>query len=281
METYQTIASAVRVFPTANRPILISCNDQDLNLWVVKAWRGSLPAFGLAKELLAYRLAEIWGFTQPKAALISVNPKHLEKLKIPAAHYHELCFGSQYAVNRRDWDKFMELAPKSFHQKFHNHLNLLKAALFDIWLGNEDRFARNHNLLIELRENDHDILPIDHESILNATDSNNNQIYYDSEMMLTDPGQNLLESLSVIHVLKKCKNLDQIEKELMHDFFNFVNASQDQLTTIIEEIPEGWKIDRDGLYNFLSRELFKEGWLETVSEHFSYLLAQSGIKAKT
>jgi hypothetical protein len=90
LKTYETIASAKRVFPTANHPILVSCNDDELRLWVVKSCRGKLPAYGLAKELIAYRFAEIWELHQPKAALIRVNPGHLEKLGVDKALY-ELC----------------------------------------------------------------------------------------------------------------------------------------------------------------------------------------------
>ena len=277
MKTYKTIASAVKVFPTANRPILISCNDEELRLWVVKSCRGKLPAYGLAKELIAYRFAELWNIPQPKAALISVSPKHLEKLGVNKEHYGLLCFGSQYLVNRQDWDKFMEMASPAFNRKFNAQRELLTISLFDIWLGNEDRFAQNHNLLLELNAEEYKLLPIDHETVLNATDSNNNRIFFDSEMMISDQGHNLLESASVINVLKKCKTIQEMKSEVVKDFSKFVEACKVRLPEVIHEIPDEWSIDKDALNTYLSEQLFKESWLELVLEQFNKLLAQAKI----
>lgn len=277
MQTYKSIASAVKIFPTANKPILISVNDRELRLWVVKSCRGKLPAYGLAKELLAYRFAEIWNINQPKAALISVNSKHLEKLNISNDEYSHICFGSQYLVNRQDWDKFMERASKGFYQKFKDEKDLLKISLFDLWLGNEDRFAQNHNLLLELTDTKYQVLPIDHETILNATDSNNNKVFYDSEMMLPDDGHNLLESLSVMLVLRKCKSINELKAEVVGEFSNFVEDCKVQLTEIINEIPDEWELEKKLLTNYLMNELFKNSWTEVVKERFIYLLAKAKL----
>lgn len=275
MVILKTIASAKTVFQTANRPILVSCSDEELRLWVVKSSRGKTPAYSLAKELIAYRFAELWKLPQPKAALISVNPNHLEKVEVNKEHYKQLCFGSQYLPNRQDWDKFMVRASKAFHRKFFAHKMLLTISIFDIWLGNEDRFAQNHNLLLELNEDQYRVLPIDHETILNATDSNNNRIFYDSEMMIPDPGYNLLESLSVIAVLRRCRNIDEMKREVLSEFPNFVKACKVRVPEILSELPEGWEIEKESLNVYLNEQLFRKGWLELVKEHFSKLLAQA------
>ena len=243
----------------------------------MKSCRGRLPAYGLAKELIAYRFAELWNLPQPKAAIVLVSSNHLEKVSVNKEHYDLPCFGSQYLVNRQDWDKFMEMASAAFYRKFNAHKELLTISLFDIWLGNEDRFAQNHNLLLELNTAEYSLLPIDHETILNAIDSNNNRIFFDSEMMIPDQGHNLLESLSVINALKKCKGIEEMKSDVTANFPNFVQACKFRLPEVISELPDEWNIEKDELKAYLNEQLFKDSWLELVLEQFKKLLAQAKI----
>jgi hypothetical protein len=171
----------------------------------------------------------------------------------------------------------MEMASQDFYSKFNAHKALLAISLFDIWLGNEDRFAQNHNLLLELNTTEYRVLPIDHETVLNATDSNNNRIFFDSEMMISDTGYNLLESKSVINVLKKCRAIREMKIEVLGDFPKFVKACNIRLPEIIKELPDEWEVNKEALNTFLNEQLFRESWLELVSEQFTTLLARARI----
>lgn len=274
METYQSIASAVQQLQTANKPLQILCNDPDLRLWIVKSSRSEIPAYRLIKELIAYRFAELWGIKQPLAALIEVNPEHLKSLNIDPTPYAIPCFGSQWRPHRKDWDRFIGLSDKTFLRNFDGFKDLLKIALFDLWTGNEDRFAANHNLLLESSNRRTTVLAIDHEAILNSSDSNHNVIYTDSEMMLPDTYYNLLSSNSIEHVLIQFKEKRQYCELLIQEFPNYLEKCSTNLKSIFEEIPDAWGINSDEIYEYVQRELFKESWIETVSEQFTNLASR-------
>lgn len=271
METYYSIAPAVRQLHTANKPLQILCNDPDLRLWIVKAAQNKFPAYKLAKELIGYRFAEIWKIKQPMAALIEVNPEHLRDLEIDVSPYSIPCFGSRFRPHRIDWDKFMGRSDRHFIRNFTGFEDLLRIALFDLWTGNEDRFSGNHNLLLESNEQYTCILAIDHEAILNATDSNHNVIFTDSEMMLPDEDYNLLSSPSVRHVLQGFTGKRQYCTQLLQEFPGWIEQCELDLSNIFAEIPSNWKIPKAEILEYLQRELFKPSWIEMVSEQFTIL----------
>ncbi len=274
MEIYHTIAPAVRQIPTANKPLQILCDHPSLTLWIVKASQGQTPSYRLAKELMSYRFGQIWGLNQPLAILVSVNLEHIAHLEVDPLIYSIPCFGSQFRPHRIDWDKFMELATPAFIKKFSGFRDILKIALFDLWLGNEDRFAGNHNMLIESRSDEFHVMPIDHEAVLNATDSNHNVIYPDSEMMLPHEDYSLLTSSSIEHVLKSFKEKEAYCNLLIDEFPALVEACKTTLKLVFDEIPEEWGIDKKEIYEYLFRELFNKVWIERVSEQFTILASR-------
>ncbi|NEN25373.1 hypothetical protein G3O08_17900 [Cryomorpha ignava] len=252
----------------------ILCNDPSMKLWIVKSSRNEMPAYRLIKELIAYRFAELWAIKQPIAALIEVNPEHLKALDIDPTPYSIPCFGSQWRPHRLDWDKFMAFSDKPFIKNFDGFEDLLKIALFDLWTGNEDRFAENHNLLIESSNRRTAILAIDHEAILNSSNSNHNVIYTDSKMMLPETYFNLLSSNSIEHVLSQFKEKRQYCKFLVQEFPNLIEKCSANLKSIFEEIPTEWGINSDEIFEYVQRELFKDSWIETVSEQFTTLASR-------
>lgn len=274
METYQSIASAIQQLQTANRPLQILCNDPEMRLWIVKSSRNEMPAYRLVKELIAYRFAELWAIKQPLAALIEVNPEHLKLLSVDPGPYFIPCFGSQWRPHRMDWDKFMGISDKPFLKNFDGFTDLMKIALFDLWTGNEDRFAGNHNLLIESSKRQTSVLAIDHEAILNSSDSNHNVIYTDSEMMLPETYYNLLSSNSIEHVLVQFKGKREYCKLLIQEFPFLVEKCNANLKSIFEEIPTEWGINTDEIFEYVQRELFKDSWIEIVSEQFNTLASR-------
>lgn len=271
METYHSIAPAVQQLQTANRPLQMLCDDPDLRLWVVKAAHNRFPAYKLAKELIGYRFAEIWSIKQPMAALIKVDPAHIKHLEIDPSPYSIPCFGSRFRPNRLDWDKFIRFSDRWFIRDFTGFEDLLRIALFDLWIGNEDRFHQNHNLLLESDEKKTNVLAIDHEAILNATDSNHNVIFTDSEMMLPDEYYNLLSSPSVQHVLQGFAEKQEYCSQLTREFPRWIELCKSRMSNIFAEMPLEWEMPKVEIIEYLQRELFKPSWIEMVSEQFTIL----------
>ncbi len=262
----KSLLPVTRTFNTGNRPIQVFCdNEQD---YVVKSNQGKTPAFRMIKEYLGSHFAQLWGLETPAPGVVEVQKEHLKEPRFSgnASYYDGPCFGSVFSPMADDWDKLVQYWGAYDISKVANRADLLKIVLFDFWLANEDRFHENHNLLILNKNGAYTAQVIDHESIFNALDSNNNVIYFDSELML--PEMHLLQSRSFLRVIGNPKNLKAQLDSLGEKFNTFTDLCKQKTPEIIAEMPKAWEADQKILERYINEVVTDNIWLEKVYEYF-------------
>ncbi len=264
------ITEPAKVFDTGNKPLLVTCND--LNDYVCKHnYPSSTSPFN---EYIASSFLEFWKIPTPDFAFISPGNEYLNRFAIEndmqPRWFSKTCFASYYMKDTKEIDLNFNLIRKEILRKI-NFWDLLKIALFDIWIGNEDRTYNNPNMLFKPSASEPRLYAIDHGSIFN-----NNS--YTDLIELTINDTILRHDLFQILFKKKIINHDEIIFDLFENFTIFVDDCKNSLERLLQIIPSDWEIDIDLKRDFLIGNLFNEDWLDKVKKafelHYYYYLRQ-------
>ena len=141
---------------------------------------------------------------------------------------------------------------------------LLKIALFDCWMANEDRNINNANLLYDIENQN--IVSIDYGCIFNTATFE----YPISQLTSTDT---ILYSDLFQHLMHGRNRADiQWEMETLRMEYNkCVDRSQRQIGFIIQSLPPQWNISQSLMERKLL-ELFGSQWIDSVWKNFVELL---------
>lgn len=118
--------------------------------------RSSAAAFKLVCELIGAQMANVWQLNTPPVAFVNIKPVHW---RLPVTH----------CLSVPSWgccklEGVIDITPSTYKQieSSKNLLaELLKIALFDFWIANEDRNMNNANLLYDVLQQK--FVPIDYE----------------------------------------------------------------------------------------------------------------------
>ena len=227
-------------YPTGEAPVLVMCSD--MNLYICKYIRNSVSAQKLACELIGSKLASSWELNAPPVSFVNIKSEHW-----PESYIHPkvmtTMLGSKYltSVDYVLPSTFDKLAKTSAMLK-----HLLKIALFDFWVANEDRNENNSNLLYDVITKT--FVPIDFGCILNNAD-------FQSSMM------QLTTSLTIQKHVTYLKGA----------YANYVSRCQMQIGDIVNNLPSDWNISTSLVTNKLL-QLFEPNWLEAVWRNFEECL---------
>lgn len=116
----------------------------------------------------------VWRIYSLSPNLITIKEEHLPQNFYsgqlqPASLKHTL-IGFPFVKNQKD----ITLLDNGFEDNHSDRKRIVKPeelvyiALFDMWLGNDDRNWNNYNLLLESKVNGYHFIPIDHETIFNS-----------------------------------------------------------------------------------------------------------------
>lgn len=121
----------------------------------------------ITKEFLCHFLLKSWSIPTPEINILTIPHDLLEEctlLKKREKNYIKdyNCFGSKMLLNSIDLIEFISAKDKVSLRRIKNQFDLLKIALFDIWVENEDRKPSNNNLLLNPFGKSFEITAIDH-----------------------------------------------------------------------------------------------------------------------
>ncbi|CAM4401170.1 hypothetical protein SAMN06265348_11663 [Pedobacter westerhofensis] len=146
--------------------------------------------------------------------------------------------------------------------KFTNRLDLLKIALFDFWVANDDRNHNNYNILIA----DHMFIPIDHSTIFDGG-------RLGSPLAQLSEDDSILTSDLAFTFLNQKTKVEEEAFKLIQNFPTFVNDCNEILPAIIERLPEEWCDDKALLSENISSAIIKNDiWLNETITSFSQLI---------
>ena len=241
-------------YPTGETPVLVMCSD--MNSYICKYIRNSASAQKLACELIGAKMAQVWELNAPPVSLVRIKSEHWPVKYLPPKVMTTM-LGSKYlsSVEYISPSNFDKLA-KSVSNLGH----LLKIALFDFWVANEDRNENNSNLLYDVITKM--FVPIDFGCILNNADFQSTMM----QLTITDTIVNsplfkyLSEGIASQTIQKHVSNLKG-------KYIKYVSQCQKHVDSIVEEIPTDWNIPASLVSNKLL-QLFEPKWTEAVWSNF-------------
>ncbi|MDD3908846.1 MAG: hypothetical protein PHN86_02680 [Proteiniphilum sp.] len=159
---YNTFQSPLKVIDESFEPYVLKfpCNLNDNSI---------------IKEFICHFLLKSWKIPTPEIAILSVPTDLLESFKPLEKRERNIinntiCFGSKMLLNSIDMNNFLTARDLVSQRRIRNSLDLLKIALFDIWVENEDRKPTNNNLLLNPVGKSFEIYAIDHAFTFSTLD---------------------------------------------------------------------------------------------------------------
>ena len=240
----------LKVYQTGDRPILVLCSDG--NHYICKYKQPGYSANKLTSELIGGTFARLWGIPTPQIALVANDPIIWENSGISHDTVAPL-LGSLKMENVFDVSSFtcnqIKVSQRSLSQ-------LLRIALFDLWIANEDRTSNNYNLLFDLRLQN--IVSIDYGGIFNSA-------------TLGMPIYQLNESDSIL----SSDLFDRLKSAGFQytyiTFLGFVSKCKKATSEVLDMVPKEWGIDLK-LFADKLNELFDVKWVMETWETYNNLL---------
>lgn len=269
----KTLFKSERVFTTGEIPLLVTCSD--FTDWVCK--HGRMHSSSLFNEVIGSKFAKIWKLKTPPISLIEVSKDHLPNNylnKVQPAFFNKPCFGSFYIENSQVVDKTLlpSIRKANFRRKIANKKDILKIALFDIWLSNEDRHHANSNLLLDQTIIDEYYFNVfDHGAIFNS----NSLI---RGLYLIDNNESIIYSELVRILFSKVNNLTEIVDNIVQEFYLYTTVCEQELSNILMDIPDEWELNLENLELHLRKNLFADKWHKDCEIHFRTLIQAYIIK---
>lgn len=251
------IDSAKRIeqqFRTGEEPVLVMCSD--VNIYVCKYMRSSAAAYKLACELIGARMAESWQLYTPDIALVRIKSLHWAGI----SHSHSL---SAPSIGSRWLDGVVDITPSTYAKvpaTVDTLEQLIRIALFDFWIANEDRNANNANLMYDVAHNR--LVSIDYGCILNTATFEYplSQLTTTDTILWSDLFQHLVQGQEIV-------TIQAIADRLKEEFRQSIQRASVQVNRIIEEMPTEWNVPQ-GVVKEKLHQLFDERWTIEVWENF-------------
>lgn len=263
----KTFYKSELVYSSGENPILVTCTD--LIDRVCK--HGRLTPSSLFSEIIGSRFAECWNLKTPPISLIEVDADHLpDSNLIQPAFFRKPCFGSLYIENGLVIDQTVipSFKKDSFRRKIANKNDLLKIALFDIWLGNEDRNHNNSNLLLDQSlAKEYYFTVFDHGAIFNT-----NALAYGIQLLSED--ESLIKTDLCTILFGKINNLSQIVDNIVEDFYLCVIKCEEEIANILNDIPQEWNLNLGNLETLIRNNIFDPRWYNDCENHFRTLIQE-------
>lgn len=253
----QAIHSVKRIeqqFHTGEEPVLVMCSD--VNTYVCKYMRSSAAAYKLVCELIGAQMAKAWQLNTPDTALVMIKPSHWEGV-------HLMHSVSAPSLGSKWMDSVVDITPSTYEKvpataEMLNHL--MKIALFDFWIANEDRNANNANLMYDVAVGK--FVSIDYGCIFNTATFD----YPLSQLTSTDT---ILWSDLFDHLIQgqDKDNIRSLAEQLKLDYRHSIQVCNSLKTEIVDVIPKEWNVPSTVIMEKVE-QLFDETWTSEVWNNF-------------
>jgi len=241
-------------YSTGETPVLVMCSD--MNAYVCKYMRSSTSAFKLVCELIGSRMAAAWQLETPSIAFVRIKSEHWAGRFVQ----HSI---SAPSLGSKRLVSVVDINPSTFSDIGYSAKllrQLIKIALFDFWIANEDRNVNNANLLYDLERNK--LVSIDYGCILNTAT-------FDFAMAQLTSNESILCSDLFRHLLKgkEIPNIEAIFKRLKKEYLGNLEICKGLVKHILCEIPVEWNVPPIIVEKKLE-QLFDEQWTSEVWNNF-------------
>ncbi|MGM9698346.1 MAG: HipA family kinase [Prevotella sp.] len=260
----QTVSSIKRVehkYMTGEEPLLVTCSD--LNAYICKYMRSSASAYKMVCELVGQHFADIWSLNAPKAALVMIKPSHWPNMGCSHS-VSAPCIGSRKIDGALDVTSSTIDCMVREKQTLHD---LLRIALFDFWIANEDRNSNNYNLLYDV--NGQRIAAIDFGCIFNTAtfDYPLSQLTATDTVLYSELFEMLSRETNEGEMTALCRSLHR----LYHG--NLLRCRQ-EVEKLLSLLPKEWHVPQE-VVDAKVMQLFEASRTEAVWNNFMECLNEN------
>lgn len=251
-----------RQYNTGETPVLVVCSDKES--YVCKYMRSSSASYKLVSEFIGAQFVSEWNLESPIMALVRIRPEHWADIVKTTRNLSAPALGYKYM------NGVIDINPTTYSSVSQSEtllFQLLKIALFDFWIANEDRTYNNANLLYDV--SNEKLVSIDYGGILNTS------TYEYSLSQLTSTDTILYADL--FRHLSKGINLCDIQKKvcLLKEYFEeSINKCNLKIQKMIDAIPVEWNVSKKQVEDKLT-QLFDEDWVKEVWNNFNECLKEN------
>ena len=249
-----SIKKIERQYFTGEMPVQVMCSD--MNAYICKYMRSSVSAFKLVCEFVGAYMADAWSLGVPDVALVNIKPSHWDGINIS----HVI---SAPTFGCKKMEGVVDITPSTYGDIEPTEIvlkQLLRIALFDFWIANEDRNPNNANLLYDVNKGN--IVPIDFGCILNTATFD----FPLSQLTVTDT---ILNSDLFYHLLKGQKTaiFDNEIQTLSRKYKSYIRECKNKQDSIINDLPKEWKVPSEIVSNKM-QQLFDHHWIDDCWHNF-------------
>lgn len=247
-------------YETGDLPVLVLCSDGQQ--YICKYMRPNATiGYKLACEFIGAVFADAWRINTPPFALIEIKPAHWASIGTPHSY-------SAPAIGFRKIDGVIDITPTTYQQVTADKYalyQLLKIALFDFWIANEDRTYNNANLLYQLESNA--IISIDYGGILN-------NVSFDYPLTQLTETDSILCADIFAHIVSHVTNeqLNNAVSHLQKDYQGCLLRAKEQVRELAR-MEDKWNIPPSKMAKII--ELFADKWIEDTWTNFVECLKQN------
>lgn len=241
-------------FHTGEEPVLVTCSD--MSTYICKYMRSSAAAYKLVCELIGSQMAASWQIDSPDYAFVHIHQRHWNGRQLSHNAYAP-------AIGSKRIEGVVDVTPSTFREVNRTIIQLhqlMKIALFDFWIANEDRNANNANLLYDVVQEK--IVSIDYGCILNTAT-------YDFPLSQLTTTDTILCSDLFHHLIREKRQtaIDSITTELKQDYSTCLKRSLLQVDEILTALPKEWNVSSEVVSEKL-KQLFDEHWMSETWNNF-------------
>jgi hypothetical protein len=191
-------------------------------------------------------------------------PEEIKSSIIQPRFFQIPTFGSRYIDHAKEIDSSIVVIEndKKIIKKIVNKQDLLSIALFDLWMGNEDRSHNNYNLLLSTTP-DYVFMPIDHERCFNR-----NSVTVKRGMLMLTEDETLLSTDLASLVFRNFKGLPALVEEIVAKYYIWVGKCENGLENAISAMPGQWEISKADRIALLKSTLFQPNWIDDCKNTF-------------
>lgn len=268
---YKQVNSIVKRYDTeGHSPLLVFA--EDFSPYVLKFRNNSSDNYSIAKEFICHYLLKCWAIPTPDISGLIVDSEiamQCDKLRDREKRLinNSTCFGSRLILNAFELMNLVTAENVTAQKRIINTKDLLKIALFDIWVENDDRRPSNNNILLEPRGKNFIINAIDHAFTFSTL------IF--KELQYTDVcfshNDSILYTPLGKSIIRKTKVDRAYYEQLKEMFYLCVGNAKNNFHEIISNIPDNLFFTKED-ETFLADFLFNDKRNNNVFHEFSYIV---------
>lgn len=264
----KNIVSIIKKFPTDGHSPYLALND-DFDHFVVKPPQSNYDFSAIKKEFLCALLLPYWSILTPPFYSCSVTDDllnnallHDNRFKLTNCYFASLFFEEATELNQ-----LFEFKGKVALKNIRTKEDLIRLALFDIWVENDDRKPSNSNVLLKASENLFDIYAIDHAFTFASVGLDN---LYIGALSFSDNDSILYSELGK-ELVRNCEINDNWLKDFEQYFYLCIQNCRENFKAITEKIPETYQLTVNEI-NCLQQFLFDDKRNKEVLNTLFYII---------